>query len=181
MTSAIVAGGSNGANAKVQKTTFLVCFFAGAAGGVIATLAVVLSIYLFVDIDFVKNASCGSKGTFHYCFFDEAWDSGEYLSAITTFYGTIITILTGFLAILATLAFLVVRTSAGHHAQEAMEGEVERYFASNAAVISIESKLGMLADSMVEARTRELAVRLETIITVLEEDGFDVPGTIATQ
>lgn len=75
---------------------------------------------------------------------------------------------------------LVVRTSAGHHAQEAMEGEVERYFASNAAVVSIEGKLSALADSLVEQRTRELAVRLETIITALEEDGFDIPGTIAT-
>jgi hypothetical protein len=173
--------GTNGANAKSQKVTFWTCFFAGVVGGIAATLAIVLALYLFVDIDFVKNASCGSKGTFHYCFFDKDWDSGEYLSAITTFYGTIITILIGFLAILATLAFLVVRVSAGHHAQEAMEGEVERYFASNAAVISIEGKLGALAETFVEQRTRELAVRLETIITVLEEDGYDIPGTIATQ
>lgn len=171
----------NGVNARSQKVTFWTCFFAGVAGGTAATLLIVLALYLFVDVDFVKNASCGNKGAFYYCFFDQNWDSGEYLSAITTFYGTIITILVGFLAILATLAFLVVRTSAGHHAQEAMEGEVERYFASNAAVISIEGKLQTLADTLVEQRTRELAVRLETIITVLEEDGYDVPGTIATQ
>ncbi|KAA3507694.1 hypothetical protein [Agrobacterium rosae] len=173
--------GTNGPNAKSQKASFWTCFFAGVAGGIAATLIIILALYLFVDVDFVKNASCGSKGTFHYCFFDEKWDSGEYLSAITTFYGTIITILIGFLAILATLAFLVVRISAGHHAQEAMEGEVERYFASNATVISIEGKLSLLADTLVEQRTRELAVRLETIITVLEEDGYDIPGTIATQ
>ncbi len=171
---------SIGVNAKAQKTTFWVCFIAGVAGGIFATLSIILSIYVFVDVDFVNNASCGSRGNFHYCFVDEAWDSGAYLSAITTFYGTIITILIGVLAILATLAFLVVRTSAGHHAQEAMEGEVERYFASNAAVVSIEGKLSALADSLVEQRTRELAVRLETIITALEEDGFDIPGTIAT-
>jgi large-conductance mechanosensitive channel len=175
------APGQNGPTAKTQKAAFWVCFFAGVVGGIVATLAIVLILYLFVDIDFVKNATCGVDGKFHYCFFDKAWDSGEYLSAITTFYGTIITILIGFLAILATLAFLVVRISAGHHAQESMEGEVERYFASNAAVISIEGKLGALADTMIEQRTRELAVRLETIITVLEEDGYDIPGTIATQ
>ena len=171
--------GPNGANARSQKVNFWICFFAGVSGGIAATLAIVLALYHFIDIDFVKNASCGSQGTLHYCFFDKDWDSGEYLSAITTFYGTIITILIGLLAILATLAFLVVRTSAGHHAQEAMEGEVERYFASNAAVTSIEGKLGVLADTIVERKTRELAVRLETIITVLEEDGYDIPGTIA--
>lgn len=173
------ASGSNGSNARTQKITFLVCFLAGVAGGVAATLAIVLSIYSFIDIDFVTNASCGAKDNFQYCFFDEAWDSGEYLSAITTFYGTIITILIGFLAILAALAFLVVRTSAGHHAQEAMEGEVERYFASNAAVVSIEGKLSALADDVFEERSRDLAVRLETIITVLEEDGYDIPGAIS--
>jgi hypothetical protein len=179
MTSSAVKGETT--TAKSQKINFWICFFAGVVGGIVATLGIVLMLYLFVDIDFVKNANCGAQGSFHYCFFDERWDSGEYISAITTFYGTIITILVGFLAILATLAFLVVRISAGHHAQEAMEGEVARYFASNAAVTSIEQKLGELADDIVEQRTRELAVRLETIITVLEEDGFDIPGTIATQ
>lgn len=111
------ATGSNGANAKVEKSTFWICFIVGMAGGLAATLAALLFIYFFIDISFVKNASCGSNRAFQYCFFDKAWDSGEYLSAITTFYGTIITILIGFLAILATLAFLVVRISAGHHAR----------------------------------------------------------------
>jgi len=175
------AAGPSGQNAKSQKATFWACFAVGLAGGTVATLLIVLALYLFVDVEFVKNAKCGGTGTFQYCFFDKNWDSGEYLSAVTTFYGTIITILIGFLAILATLAFLVVRISAGHHAQEAMEGEVERYFASNSAAISIEGKLKALTDIIVEARTRELAVRLETIITVLEEDGFNVPGTISTQ
>lgn len=165
-------------SSKDQKTAYWTCFCAGIAGGILATLTVVLLLYSFVDIDFIKNSSCFSNGPLHYCFFDEKWDSGEYLSAITTFYGTIITILIGFLAILATLAFLVVKTSAGHHAKEAMEGEVERYFTSNASIILIDEKLGNLTDKFVEAKTRELAVRLETIITILEEDGYDIPGTI---
>lgn len=163
---------------KGQKAAYWTCFCAGMAGGLLASLGTTLALYLFVDLDFVKNAQCGSQLGLNYCFFDEKWDSGEYLSAITTFYGTIITILTGFLAVIATLAFLVVRTSAGHHAKEAMEGEVERYFASNAAILLMETKIGALAENAVEARTRDLAVKLETVITVLEEDGYDVPGTI---
>lgn len=60
-----------------------------------------------------------------------------------------------------------------------MEGEVERYFASNAAVLSIDKKLGELVNRRVEQTTSELAVRLETIISVLEDDGYDIPGTIS--
>lgn len=171
-------GGNINENAKSQKYNFFTCLIAGVFGGVFASLSIVLFIYNFIDIDFVQNAKCGQNGSFHYCFFDEAWDSGEYLSAITTFYGTIITILIGLLAVLATLAFLVVRTSAGHHAQEAMENEVERYFGSNAAVESIQRKVGQITKERVSQETKALESRLEAITVALEENGYKISGTI---
>jgi hypothetical protein len=78
----------------------------------------------------------------------------------------------------ATLAFLVVRTSAGHHAQEAMEDEVTKYFASNVAGAFIEEKLGALASDLVVRQTTDLQVQVETIRSVLEEDGYIIPGTL---
>lgn len=159
---------------KEQRRTYWTCFWAGVVGGLIATICVVIMLFWFVDVDFIKNANCGSKNGFNYCFFDDKWDSGEYLSAITTFYASLITILIGLLAVLATLAFLVVRASASHQSQEVMEAEVARYFASAVAERWIDKRLSELS----ETKASELTIRLETVIAVLEEDGYDFPGVI---
>ena len=99
--------------------------FFGAIGAIIALLVSVFAVYLFIDLSFLSSASCGAADDYVYCFFDEKWDSGTYLSTITGFYSTIITLLIALLGVVAGLAFIVIRSSALQQAEESIEKEVD--------------------------------------------------------
>lgn len=178
----------NPAKISHQKPYF-VCLLAGIVGGAITILCALLIIYIFIDIDFIKNAQCSSVGRYNYCFFDSAWDSAEYLSTITSFYSSIITLLIGLLAVIATLAFLVIRASAKHHVQETLESEVQRYFETRAASQLIESQIESISKKLFDIAQKQMEEhqgekitnvqsRLERLIEYLDEEGFVFEGTL---
>lgn len=122
---------------------------------VITTLIILLAlaflVYCFVDLKFLEDIACQRiEGTrfsphFSYCFYSEDWDDGTYLSAITSFYTTMITILIGAQAIVSWLSFIVIRNSNKQEIEAEIEKELPKFFenrASNDVVLnSVQSTL----------------------------------------
>ena len=83
-----------------------------------------------VDIKFLKDTSCSKVNLLTYCFYDTKWDSGTYLSTITSFYTTLITFLIAIQALVSWLAYAVIKNSHKNHIEESIEGELPRYFST---------------------------------------------------
>lgn len=167
---------------SIPRRAYWSCILAGGAGALAALVFFCFFVYLFIDVSFISDAQCGDLGSTRYCFFDKDWDSSTYLSTITSFYSTLITVIVGFLAVVAAFAFLVIRSSARHHAQDAMEMEVQRFFQTASSVERISEEVRSVSRSVLtEELGRQLALiqgDIETIIAVLEEGGFEMPGRI---
>jgi len=101
-------------------------------------------------------------------------------------------ILLGFLAVVATFAFLVIKTSTVQHAREAMESEVERYFQLQSTDNLINSKLETIIEDKVvpiiskeikeksiefESRIRNFEMQMERLVIALDDD-YDISGTV---
>lgn len=110
-----------------------VSLFFGVVGASIVMFLVIFAAYFMLDLSFVSNASCGSTGEAAYCFFDDKWDSDTYLSIITEFYSTVITVLIFLVGVMAAFAYVVIRGSAMQQAEEEIEREVDRYFETGKA------------------------------------------------
>ena len=148
--------------------------FFGALGAFMALLFSAFAGYLFIDLSFLSSASCGAGDDHVYCFFDEKWDSGTYLSTITGFYSTIITLLFALLGVVAGLAFIVIRGSALQQAEESIEREVDRYFETNKA----EEKIRKGLETVGSVELEKIGQRLEEIEVALEEAGLLPDGSL---
>jgi len=110
-------------------------------GAFVALLIAACFAYISFDFLFLTGAFCQTKGSLSVCFFDDkAWDAENYLSVITGFYSTIITVLIALLGGVAAFAFFAVRGSALQRAEEDIEKEIGQYFESEGDVPSIVEK-----------------------------------------
>lgn len=93
-----------------------------------------LAIAHIVDIKFIKDAACQSYQAtsgipkFSYCFYSEEWDSATYLSTISTFYTTLITILIALQALISWISFIVIRNSNKQTIESEVEKELPNFF-----------------------------------------------------
>lgn len=157
---------------KENKVTanIAVSIFSGAVGTFVALLLVIFAGYTFLDLSFLPASSCSKDDGLVYCFFDENWDSGTYLSVVTGFYSTIITILIALLGVVAALAYIVIRGSAFQRAEEAIEKEVDRYFERSSTEEKIHLALGKIED----ARINRIEQSIEEIEIAITEAGFEI-------
>lgn len=147
-----------------------VSIVSGAIGATLALFLIILIGYIFIDFSFLKDSSCTETAEFTYCFFDKAWDSGTYLSAVTSFYNTIITVLMGLLAVVAAFAFLTIRASAFQRGEETIEKEVERYFGTDRAEDKVRKTLEpAVSTAVVTELDTSVNVALDNVIRRLEE------------
>ena len=137
----------------------------GAVGAFAALLVAVFAGYIILDFSFLPAASCGGNDDYVYCFFDKNWDSGTYLSVITEFYSTIITVLMGLLGTVAAFAFFAIRGSAFQRAEETIEKEVERYIDTDKAKDIIHRSL----ETIENVELDKINLRLDEIEVALEE------------
>lgn len=150
---------------KKGKINNAVSAFFGAVGALVALLLAFLAGYIYIDFSFLPAASCGGSENYVYCFFSENWDSETYLSVVSGFYSTIITILIFLLGAVAALAFIVIRGSALQQAEEAIEKEVDRFFETSKA----EEKIHEGLEKVGRIELGKIEVRLEVIEIALDE------------
>ena len=154
---------------KRNSKNVAISTLAGAIGAIVVLLLAAFVGYLFLDLSLLSSASCGSADDYVYCFFDDDWDSGTYLSIITSFYSTVITVLLGLLGAVAAFTFFAIRSSAFQQAEETIANEVERFFTIDKRAKEV------IKDSLpelVEDEFKDVADRLENIETQLEEQGL---------
>lgn len=151
-----------------SKRHIAVSLFFGAMGALVVLLSVVFVGYLLIDFSFLPDASCGGSDDYVYCFFDDKWDSETYLSVVSGFYSTIITILIFLLGTVAALAFIVIRGSAFREAEEAMEKEVDRYFESSKA----EGKIHKWLEKIGGIELEKMKGSLDEMKVALYEEGI---------
>lgn len=149
----------------------------GAIGSLLALFAAVAISFWFIDFSILNTASCGEIDQLVYCFFDEKWDSETYLSAITDFYSTIITIIIGLLGVVAAFSYLTIRSSTLQKTEEATEQEVRRYFET----IKAEEQLYRASQRAKDSQVNEINVRLEEIEVALYEAGILIDGELGAE
>lgn len=142
---------------------------AGATGALAVILLVGMLVYWQTGFQFLHQDACGSYKGSRFCFFDDRWDTETYLATISTFYGTIITVLVGLLAFVAAFAFFAVRASALSHAEEKVSEEVHRYFTDSKIG---DDRLRTILDDLSKAKNLSLASRVDVIETQLSEQGL---------
>lgn len=157
-------------SARLHPTRSIVIpFLAGAAGAFAAMLFVGLLIYWLTDFQFLHQDACGTYNGSTFCVLDDRWDTETYLSTISSFYGTIITVLVGLLAFVAAFAFFAVRASALSHAEEKVSEEVHRYFTDSKVG---DERIRTILDELSKVRNQSIANRVDVIETQLSEQGL---------
>lgn len=154
---------------KRNSKNVAISTLAGAIGAIVVLVLVAFVGYLFLDLSLLSSTSCGRGDEYVFCFFDDNWDSGTYLSVITSFYSTVITVLLGLLGAVAAFTFFAIRSSAFQQAEETIANEVERFFTTDKRAKEV------IKDSLpelVEDEFKDVADRLENIETQLEEQGL---------
>lgn len=139
---------------------------ASATSTLFTILIFLLWLRYYVDFSFFPASACipgGSK--VHFCVFSDETNSEAYLSIISSFYGTIITVLMGMLALVAGLAFLTIRAQALRQSEEAIEYEVKRYFETETGRAATADALAKLSLD----NTADLLKRIDDIELALEE------------
>jgi hypothetical protein len=159
-----------------NKSNVLIAFFAGIGGALLTLLLAFYIGYHLINFSFLTQTSCGEDGKFIYCFFDKDWNSEGYLSVITSFYTTIITILIALLGAFAAFSFITIRSSALQKAEAEIEKEVNKYFSTSRAEKRISQELRKIDDRKI----KELKGQISEIRGVLEENGIEVGGTLGT-
>jgi hypothetical protein len=149
-------------------------FLGAIAGSFISVFAIFMIGDPLFDISFLSEKACGQPNTPKFCFVDENWDSENYLSIITEFYSTIITILIGILGVVAAFAFVVIRNSAHQWAEEVAEKAVATYLETGKA----EPKMLEWFMSSQGIHWQKLENRLATIEIALDEAEILINGVL---
>lgn len=93
-----------------------------------------------VNVNFLSNTACQQvkaapfSKEYTFCFYGSEWDEGTYLSSITSFYSTLITVLIAAQSLVSALAFVVIKASNKRIVEEEVESELPKYFNTVAAV-----------------------------------------------
>lgn len=87
-----------------------------------------------VDFSFLSDAACRKVETtrfsseFTFCFYGSDWNEETYLSAVSGFYSTLVSVLVAVQALISWLAFTVIRNSNKQSISEEVEREVPFFF-----------------------------------------------------
>lgn len=149
--------------------SIMVPALAGIVGALVAALAIGLIVYWWTDFRFLRQDACGVYNGAAFCVLDDRWDTETYLSTISAFYGTIITVLIGLLAFVAAFAFFAVRASALSHAEDKVAEEVHRYFSDSK---SGDERITAILAELSKVRNQSLSSRVDNIETQLSEQGL---------
>lgn len=160
---------------KRNSKSVAISTLAGAIGATVVLVLVAFVGYLFLDLSLLSSTSCGRGDEYIYCFFDDDWDSGTYLSVITSFYSTVITVLLGLLGAVAAFTFFAIRSSAFQQAEETIANEVDRFFTTDMRAKEV-VRDGV--QQVAEGEFKQIIRRLEKIETELEEQGLLTVGTL---
>lgn len=137
-------------------------YWSAAATGAASALIIVGIIYattlFWPDNHLLETANCLYEGKLSFCYFDKDWNSSNYLSALTSFYNTIIVILIGLITLIGALAFLSIKHSAKSYAEAQLPILTKEHFQStqgrNELAQIIEQQLKSIRQELTE--TREL-------------------------
>ena len=149
--------------------TFFICVIVGFA------IFVIFYRFQWVDFHLLSSIDCEPlKEGRTICFFDNEnkWNSDTYLSTITSFYSTIITILLAVLTLLSVVAFLVIRSSSIESAERRAEKIVEKYIGSSEFRDMLSNEVTKSVKEATEENLNKISVRLELVENVLLDKGI---------
>ena len=159
--------GSDGDRKMLHRMHYASCLAFGAGGALLTLLIVGVAAPLFFDLRFLGSSNCALRGELALCMFSDQWNESDYLSLVTNFYNVIITLMIGFLGIVAAFAFYAIRSSSFQHAEEMMASEVQRYFATSAATTHLQSTLAPIVDG----RLQDISSSVDEIrVALVEQD-----------
>lgn len=143
-------------------------------GAIIVNVTIFTVVNYFFDFNFITKYNCGETLSIHYCLFNSEFNKDSYLSIISNFYNTVITVLLALSAILATLAFVVIKESAKQHTLDAVSIELEKYFAGDKSQKDIASKIESLVAEKITEIDKTNQKQFEAIRIALEDEGIVV-------
>lgn len=147
------------------------CMLLGVIGTLITLIILALAVHHYIDPSFLTNYLVkNTQGGYTVYFFDEVWDSETYLSIITTFYATIITILVTLLGAVAALAIFAIKGASLEKTEEVAEKEVRRFFGKSSTDDRIKGFLKGIVKSEIDEKFAELDTRVTKIGEILEEN-----------
>ena len=137
-----------------------------------------------VSSEATEAATCLPNTDGVHCIFGKDWNESGYLSIITNFYTTIITILIAVVGVISVFAFIVVRTNAAAQAREEAEQVVEEKVEAVLAGGPIRRDVDDQIEKMINRQLRltqegldklpEIVERLNRLDVFLEDLGYDV-------
>lgn len=157
---------------------------------VVTTVSLAMLAVLFfkmnMDVKFLSQAACQQvkvtpfSKEYTFCFYGSDWDEGTYLSSITNFYSSLVTVLIAVQGLVSALAFIVIKASNKRIIEEEVESELPKYFGTVAAVDQMKSFVGGVVRSSIVDETKELNNRilgLESEIEELQANMYELVGS----
>ncbi|MEP0503330.1 MAG: hypothetical protein ABJD13_02475 [Paracoccaceae bacterium] len=132
-----------------------------------------------VDIKFLEDVACqrqqgaGPFPTVSYCFYSEEWDSATYLSVISTFYTTLITVLIALQALISWISFIVIRNSNRQEIESEIEKEIPNFFRTRDADTILRNALNENLASAAEAALKEARDYEDKAVEALQSSVYD--------
>lgn len=120
----------NGVENRFNILGFSICMIIGIASSVSTVILFVLYIKFSGNTHLIQPSNCLFNDVVSACYFDRMWDSSSYLSALTSFYNTVIVVLLTVITLIGALAFLSVKHSAKSHVDAQLPSTTSDYFKS---------------------------------------------------
>ncbi len=129
-------------------------------GVITASVVLFVSFYLFnffVDIKFISSSACLREQKIFFvegmtvCLLSDNWNDSTYLSAVTGFYSTVISLLIGILALTTWLSFAILRSSHKREIEQQVVEEVPHYLGGEAGSQILQAAISKSGDKAIEA------------------------------
>lgn len=173
---------------REKKATNFRIFLIAIVSNALTITILLLVCFIFFDAKFISLETCKleSNPNFkNFCFYSEKWNESTYISAVTSFYSTVITILVSLQALITWLSFIVIKNSHKNHIETEIQSNLPRLL--NDSLNKKETKdlisneIEILVSNIIDEKNKELIIennslneRIEKITEFLENEGFEI-------
>lgn len=161
---------------------WIILFSTAVVTAVIIIALIGLFVYHMVDFKFLANTSCHQVNDwkflpeFTYCFYSDKWNEETYLSSISSFYSTLITVLIAFQALISWVSFVVIRNSNKHEIESEVEKELPHYFKTKESDRVLREALESISEKVALEAAKALREAEDDAVETLQKEIYEKMG-----
>lgn len=133
-------------------------------------IIIIILAYHFIDLKFISISSCAREADYvmgRICFYSSKWDDSTYITAITSFYSTIITILISVQAIITWISFVVIKNSHKRVIEEEIRSELPNYFGKITTIEELQRILLPSIEKQIKITNSDILSNIENYQNIL--------------